>query len=139
MKSLLSTLAIAVLLAAPLANAQRDMDTQQHMEQMQQRMEQMHQQMERIQQTQDEKERQRLMQEHWRTMREQMTDMRGMGGNMMGRMHGRRGGNGDMPMHGMDPEQREAMMQNRMDMMHMMMEHMMEHHEMMGGPGSRRR
>jgi len=103
-------------------------------EQWQERMNTMHKQMDRIHQTNDPKERQRLLEEHWKTMDEQMTGMRTMEemtGGMMGGMHGRRGSRGQGSMHMMDPQQRDAYMQDRMDMMQMMMEQMMQHNHMM--------
>jgi len=103
-------------------------------EQWQARMNTMHEQMDNIHQTTDPKERQRLLEEHWKTMDEQMTGMRameGMMGGMMGGMHGRRGDRGQGSMHMMDPQQRDAYMQDRMDMMQMMMEQMMQHNHMM--------
>ncbi len=103
-------------------------------EQWQERMNTMHEQMDRIHRTNDPEERQRLLEEHWKTMDEQMSDMRmmeGMMGGRMGGMHGRRGDRGHGNMHMMDPEQRDAYLQDRMDMIKMMMEQMMQHNHMM--------
>jgi hypothetical protein len=107
------------------------------MAQMQERMKQMQEQMDRIHKTKDPKERQKLMQEHMQTMNEGMNMMRGMGGGMMtGTMGGKPGGMGPGMMggggmSGMDPKQRQDMMEKRMDMMQMMMEQMMQHQQMM--------
>jgi hypothetical protein len=69
------------------------------------------------------------MQEHMQTMQEQKKDMRAMGGGMMMGMMGPSGGG--MHRKGkMDPEKRQQMMQDRMDMMQMMMEHMMDQMQM---------
>jgi hypothetical protein len=111
-----------------------------YIEQWQGRMNTMHEQMDRIHQTQDPQERQRLLEEHWVTMDQQMRDMRmmeGMTGGMMGGMHGRQGNQGRGHMHMMDPEQQGRYMQDRMDMMQMMMEQMMQHNHMMMREGMR--
>jgi len=98
-------------------------------------MAQMQEQMDRIRKTKDPKERQKLMDEHMRSMNEEMTMMRGMGGGMMmGMMGGKPGSMGPGMMgggQGMDPKQRQDMMEKRMDMMQMMMEQMMQHQQMM--------
>jgi hypothetical protein len=103
--------------------------------QMQERMKQMQEQMDRIHKTRDPKERQKLMQEHMQTMNEGMKMMRGMGGGMMmGMMGGKPGGMGPGMMgggQGIDPKQRQDMMEKRMDMMQMMMEQMMQHQQML--------
>lgn len=100
---------------------------------MQQRMQKMQAQMDRIQKTTDPKERQKLLDEHYRTMMENMQAMRGMGGPMMMGMHGDAKG---MSMKGGDPAARSAQMEQRMDMMQMMMEHMMQREQMqMRAPG----
>ena len=142
MKKLLVTAVSALLFTVPLIQAQADShetgeseeNWDRYTEQWQQRMNTMHEQMDRINQTKDPKERQRLLEEHWKTMDEQMSDMRmmeGMMGGMMGGMHGRRGDQGHGSMHMMDPDQRDRYMQDRMDMMQMMMEQMMQHNHMM--------
>ena len=107
----------------PPMNMGMNMDKQ--MAQMQENMKIMQQQVEKLRTTTDPKERQKLLQEHMQTMQKNMAAMRGMGGPMMGGMGGRSGMGG--PMMNMDPKQREAFMQGRMDMMQMMMEHMMQH------------
>ena len=107
------------------------------MAQMQERMKQMQEQMDRIHKTADPKERQKLMQEHMQSMNETMKMMHGMGGGMMmGMTEGKTGamghgmmGNGGKA--GMDPRQRQDMMEKRMDMMQMMMEQMMQHDQLM--------
>jgi len=135
MKQLVFAALAALLLAVPSAWSQQTSDQQaqeQRMQQMQERMKKMQQEMDQIQQAKDPKERQRLMQQHMQTMQEQMRDMRMMGGPMMmgmmgPGMHGR--GHGMMG----DPEARQKMMEDRMDMMQMMMEQMMEQMQMQGG------
>jgi hypothetical protein len=73
------------------------------------------------------------MQEHMRTMQENMKSMGGMGGPMMKGD----GGQGRMAMVGPrsmsagDIDQRQEMMERRMDMMQMMMVQMMQHDRMM--------
>jgi len=103
---------------------------EQRMQQMQERMKKMQQEMDQIQQSKDPKERQRLMQQHMQTMQEQMRDMRMMGGPMMMGMMG-------PGMHGRgmkgDPQARQKMTEDRLDMMQMMMEQMMEQMQMQGG------
>lgn len=98
---------------------------------MQQRMQTMQQQMDRIHKTTDPKERQKLLDEHYRTMMENMKAMRGSGGPMsMGmKMHGDAKG---APHKGADPADRAAHMEQRMEMMHMMMEHMMQREQLRG-------
>ena len=120
----LTALALALPLAPVLA-AEQSPDTQKHMMQMQERMKTMQEQMTRIQQTTDPEERKKLFREHMQTMQEQMKDMHGMGGSMMMGMMGQSGG-GMHEKGKMDPEKRQQMMQDRMDMMQMMMEQMMD-------------
>jgi hypothetical protein len=131
MKLWLIAFLTALMLAAPIAQGQsvsQGPDAKQ-MTQMRDRMKEMQEQMDRVNKTQDPQERQRLMQEHMQTMQEQMTDMRAMGGGMMMGMMGQSGGG--MHRKGkMDPEKRHQMMQDRMDMMQMMMEHMMDQMQM---------
>ncbi len=88
---------------------------------MQDRMKRMQEQMDRIHKTTDPKERQKLLDEHRQTMMENMKAMRGMG-----MMHGDAKGG---PMKG-DPTAQAAQMEQRMDMMQMMMEHMMQRESM---------
>ena len=100
------------------------------MSQMQGNMKKMQEQMEKMQKTTDPKERQKLMGEHMQTMMVSMKTMRGMGGSMM--MEGSQSGGmmtggkkdgmptGDMMKH-------HEMMEQRMDMMQMMMGQMMQH------------
>ena len=115
-------------------------DMEEQMQKMQEHMKEMQAQMEKIRQTTDPKERQRLMQEHMQGMREQMKMMQGMGGCMMmrGMMGGRQQGTAtpgkkgsmDCPMmKGGDPGRGQEMMEQRMDMMQMMMEQMLQHQE----------
>jgi hypothetical protein len=131
MKYWLITFLTALTLAAPIAQGQNvspGPDAKQ-MTQMQERMKKMQEQMDRIHQAKDAKERQKLMQEHMQTMQEQKKDMRAMGGGMMMGMMGERG-RGTPGSSGQDPAAREKMMQDRMDMMQMMMEHMMDQMQM---------
>ncbi len=105
-----------------------------YIEQWQDRMHTMHDQIDKIHRTKDPEEHQRLLEEHWETMDEQMRDMRmmeGMMGGMMSGMHGQRGDQGRGHIHMMDPDQRDSYMQDRMDMMQLMMEQMMQHNHMM--------
>ena len=125
----LTALALTLPLAPVLA-AEQSPDTQkQQMIQMQERMKTMQEQMNRIQQTTDPAERNKLMQKHLQTMQEQMKDMRAMGGGMMMGMMGP-SGDGMQERGKMDPEKRQQMMQDRMDMMQMMMEHMTDQMQM---------
>jgi hypothetical protein len=148
MKTLLIAALTTLLFTVPFIHVQADSHEQgesqekwsRYTQQWRERMNTMHNQMDRIQQTKDPEERQRLLEEHWKTMDKQMADMRtmeGMMGGMMGGMHGRRGDQGRGNMHMMDPEQRDTYMQDRMDMMQMMMEQMMQHNHMMMREGMR--
>jgi hypothetical protein len=133
MKQLVFAAVAALLLAVPGAWSQQTSDQQaqeQRMQQMQERMKKMQQEMDQIQQTKDPKERQRLMQQHMQTMQEQMRDMRMMGGPMMMSMMGP--GKEGRSMMG-NPQARQKMTDDRMDMMQMMMEQMMEQMQMQGG------
>ncbi len=87
---------------------------------MQQGMKRMQDQMDRIRKTSDPKERQKLLDEHFQTMMENMKAMRGMGGAMMMMGGDQKGG----PSKG-EAAGRAGPMEQRMDMMQMMMEHMM--------------
>ena len=75
------------------------------------------------------------MQKHMQTMQANMQMMRGMGGPMMGAQGnmGMGSGTGGGQISGMDPKQRQDMMEKRMDMMQMMMEQMMQRDQMMQG------
>lgn len=109
-----------------------EMEKSKEMPQMQDNIKKMQEQMDKIAKTTNAKERQTLMQEHMQTMQENMKTMRSMGGPAM------KGGGMGM---GMDPSQaapkaggiaggdvnaRQEMMENRMDMMQMMIEQMMQ-------------
>jgi periplasmic protein CpxP/Spy len=100
---------------------------------MEEQMKKMRQQMEKIQATTDPRERQKLMEEHMQSMREGMKTMRGMGGNKMGMMDKDKpmmedgGKEKDGKPMGMMMMKRHKMMEDRLDMMQMMMEQMMEH------------
>jgi periplasmic protein CpxP/Spy len=101
---------------------------------MQEHMKKMMQQMDAIHKADDAKKRDKLLQEHMQSMQEGMKMMRGMGGGMMkgmmgkgdsGMMMGKGGGmmkGGDMPM-------RHRALEQRVDMMQMMMEQMMRHRQ----------
>jgi len=103
------------------------------MSRMQENMKDMRQQMDRLRATTDPQERQKLMQEHMRTMQENMEAMRGMGGPTMmgGGQHGGMAMGGPKGAVGGTLIQRQEMMENRMDMMQMMMAQMMQHDQMM--------
>lgn len=72
-------------------------------------------QMEKIRATSDPKERQQLMRDHMQSMQDNMKMMHGMSG----------------PMTMGDMMKRHAMMEQRMDMMQMMMEQMMQRDQVM--------
>lgn len=90
---------------------------------MQERMKSMQQLMERIHKTDDPATRRKLMSEHMQEMQKVMIDMRGMmmGPDMMQGGPGGKMGNGK----GMPMEDRQKMMEQRLDMMQQMMEQMM--------------
>jgi hypothetical protein len=106
--------------------------------QMQARMQTMHAQMAQLQTVTDPAERQRLLSAHMALMQEQMASMRNMGGGMMQMMHG--GAAMGMGMHqGADtgehsPGPRHQMMEDRLDMLQMMMEQLMGQMQMQSGP-----
>ena len=117
------------------ASAPDNMAGEKKMEKMQEQMKKMHDQMEKIHATKDPQERQKLMEEHMQSMRDGMKAMRGMGGGKMGMMGKKKDGpmmedggkeKDGKPM-GMMMMKRHKMMENRLDMMQMMMEQMMEH------------
>jgi len=106
------------------------------MDRMQEHMKSMQQLMERIHKNDDPATRQKLMSEHMQEMQQTMSDMRGMmmgPGMMQGSPGGKMGsgmmGGGTMMGNGkgMPMEDRQKMMEQRMDMMQGMMEQMMEH------------
>ena len=111
-----------------------NMDMSKQMLQMQDNMKKMQTQMEKIRATSDPKERQKLMQEHMQSMQDNMKMMHGMGGPMMmgadqasGMKMADKKGNltqGDMM-------KRHTLMEQRMDMMQMMMEQMMQRDQVM--------
>lgn len=141
--SILATAIVACALSTPFVSAQEKsapakpamgMDMDKQMPQMQEKMKAMQGQMDKIHKTTDPKERQKLMQAHMQAMQENMKMMRGMGSPMM------KGGgeHGGMMMRDMkggmtegDMMKRHAMMEQRMDMMQMMMEQMMQHDQAM--------
>jgi hypothetical protein len=101
-------------------------------QQMLDHMKEMQSQMDKIRQSTDPNERQKLVAEHMSSMQEGMQMMRGMGGGMMGMMHGGAGAGMTGPRGG--GAQNPQMMERRMDMMQMMMEQMMQHQQMMQAP-----
>ena len=108
------------------------------MDKMQGHMKKMMQQMDAIHKTDDPEKRDKLLQEHRQSMQEGMQMMRGMGGGMMKGMMGEGGGDmmqgggmhqGGGKMSCDDKDMRHRMMEQRLDMMQMMMEQMMQHRE----------
>ena len=128
MKKTFIALAIATLMAAPVAHAVESHHSggtgggqMQMMDKMQSHMQKMMKEMEQIHATKDPEKRQQLIDKHMESMREGMKMMRGMGsGGMM--MGGKTKG---MAMGG-DMESRMKHLEERMDMMQMMMEQMVE-------------
>jgi len=108
-----------------------------NMEQMQEQMQSMQDTMNRVQKTDDPEERMRLVQQHMTQMHEMMGNMRGMMGPemMMGSgtmMPGDAKGKMDAgKMGNMSMDERQGMMERRLDMMQQMMEQMMEQLMMM--------
>ncbi len=113
-------------------------DTGKPMERMHENMQKMQAQMQKIMQTKDPKEREKLLNEHWQSMHDAMKTMRGMGGGMKMSGGGKAGGMMDGGMMGGSGKTQSRMMsgdmmgggkmmEDRMDMMQMMMEQMMEH------------
>lgn len=105
------------------------------LDQMQSRMQALQAMMTQLQRTTDPAERQKLLSSHMRLMQEQMTAMRAMGGGMMQMMHGPAGmgmgmGSG-MPQA---PGPQHQAMEDRVDMLQMMMEQMMGQMQMQSGP-----
>lgn len=122
---------------APKPGAGMQMD-QKPRQQMMERMKQMQAETQRIHETRDPAERAKLMQDHMKHMQEGMQMMRGMGGESMGMMGGgMMGGGGHMMQGGKRGAggQTMPMIEQRMDMMQMMMEQMMQHQGMMSGQG----
>jgi hypothetical protein len=118
--------------AAPVGSAMA-VDMDQQMSRMQDNMTRMQQQMEELRATTDPVKRQKLMQEHMQTMQESMKAMGGTSGPMM-KGDGRGGGmamGGPYNMAAGDIDQRQQLMERRMDMMQMMMAQMMQHDQMM--------
>ena len=112
----------------PTAGTQIDPKLQQKMAE---QMKSMHAQMDKMRQTTDAKEREKLLAEHMKSMQEAMRLMAGTGGGMMGMMGGGMTSGGVMgggPRGGVEDPQ---MIENRMDMMQMMMGNMMEHMQIM--------
>lgn len=145
---------MAAALAAPLALAQTpakadkaatpptsDADMDKYYAAMQERYKKMQDQMARLSKTKDPKERQKILDEHWITMHEGMDLMMGRGGMGRGMGYGMGPGGGGMGMwHGggmgpgagmgpMSPEMmeyRQRRMEQRLDMMQMMMDQMVQ-------------
>ena len=112
------------------APAQDDKAAGMKMEKMQEKMTKMQEQMSKIQLTSDPIERRKLMEAHMQSMREIMKMMRGMSGGMMGKKKkGEPVTEDGEAMGGMQTGMmaHHKMMEDRMDMMQMMMEQMMEH------------
>jgi periplasmic protein CpxP/Spy len=140
--SILIAAIAACALSVPIAFAQDQaapdkpamgMDMGQQMSRMQQNMTAMQAQMEQIRATSDPTERRKLLQAHMQAMQDNMKAMGGMGGPMMmggGQPGGMAKGDGK-PMAGGDMMQRHQMMENRMSMMHLMMEQMLQHQQAM--------
>jgi len=110
------------------------------MGQMQKRVQSMQQLMDRIHKSDDPAARRKLLNEHMREMQQTMMDMRGMmmgGGMMQGGPGatmgpGMMGGGGMMNGgKGMTMEDRQKMMEQRLDMMQQMMEQMLEQQSQM--------
>lgn len=152
MKKLMLSVLLPSLLAAPVAQAADEEDHSAHhppaeqgqanaapdemaggmkMEKMQEQMKKMREQMEKIQATTDPQERQKLMEQHMQSMREGMKTMRGMGGKMGEKKDGPMMADGgkekDGKPMGMMMMKRHKMMEDRLNMMQMLMEQMMEH------------
>lgn len=105
---------------------------------MQEHMKKMMQQMDAIHTTDDPEKRDELLQKYRQSMHEGMRMMRGMGGGMMKGMMGEGGGGmmqgggmhqGGGKMHGDDKDMRYRTLEQRLDVMQMMMEQMMQHRE----------
>jgi hypothetical protein len=123
--------------------------------QMQARMQAMQAQMAQMQTASDPAERQKLLAAHMQLMQAQMASMRSMGGGMMQMMHGGAatgmgsgmpGMSGGMAQGGMQMQQganagarspgpRHQMVEDRLDMLQMMMEQMMGQMQMQMQPG----
>ncbi len=101
------------------------------LQKMQQELLQMQQEMDRIRKTQDSAKRRALMQRHWQSMMHGMQTMHQCcGGPMMGKMGMGAPGCCKGGVHGqmmLNPE----MMQNRMDVMQMMMDQIMQYQQML--------
>lgn len=110
------------------------------LDQMQARMQTMQAQIAQLQRTTDPAERQKLLSAHMQLMQEQMASMRTMGGGMMQMMHGGGMATGGMGMQRdadggpRSPGLRHQMMEDRVDMLQMMMEQMMEQMQMQSVP-----
>ena len=127
----------------PASAVQRQSSTadNERLEQMQARMKLLQEQMRRIREAKTPTERSKLLREHMRTMFEQMRAMRSMGGGMMSGMMGHGMMGGGMMREGMmgggnataTSAERRQWMQDRLDMMQMMMEQMMGQMQAMQG------
>jgi len=118
-------------IAAPVAPA---MNMEKTMPQMHANMQKMQQQMEKLQATTDPKERQKLMDEHMLAMQETMKTMHSLGGPMMmgsDRHAGMAMTDKKIAMTEADMMQHHTLMENRVDMMQMMMEQMVQHNQAM--------
>lgn len=146
--------------AMPMAG---DADMDKYYAAMQERYKKMQDQMGRLGKAKDPKERQKILEEHWKTMHEGMDTMMGRGGMGHGMMMGGMSSGGGMgqggkmgpgagmgPGTGMGPgagmgsmspdmlNQRQRRIEQRMDMMQMMMDQMMQHQGISGQmPGAK--
>jgi hypothetical protein len=143
MKPLIAALVAGLLTLSSNAQAQQPKGTPDatpshaapatDMAKMQEQMRTMEEQMQRLRNTTDPAERKKLMDEHMELMQEHMTLMRSMGGPMMGggMMGGEKGpgmmGQGGPPKSGAPaavPDERMRRMEERVDMIQLMMEQM---------------
>lgn len=120
----------------PLPESSPDRQTGSGMQDMRASMKKMQEQMAKIRSTSDPAERQKLMAEHMATMREAMGTMMKTDGSGMGMMPGGGMMRGDAKKSTIEQEPnymrgRMGMMEQRVDMMQMMMEQMMQHQDMM--------
>jgi hypothetical protein len=138
MKTLFGAVALSLCLLVPALPAlaadqpagASEADQAAELQKMQEQLKKMQQQMDQIHGTKDPAARHKLAQQHWQSMMQGMQTMhRCCGGPMMGEMG--KGGPGGMHGHMMaSPE----MMQNRLDMMQLMMDQMLEHQQLLQQP-----
>lgn len=99
--------------------------TMMDMDRMQSQMQAMQQTMDSVSKTDDPDQRMQMMQKHMTQMHDMMGDMRGMMGPGMMMQGEKKGTMGSGPQGGMSMDDRQKMMERRMDMMQQMMEQMM--------------